>query len=204
MSETRTQPRRAMQGTPLRVVQRTPQRVVLLEARRGAAPESLSHAVAAWSGHEGWDPAGLAPRETQSRAGWILAWDGPGRWLLVSTMPASVLPPVPAPESLAIAVDMTDAWVVFEVTGACAVDHLRRGIDLDLLPASDGTCGRIQRSRLAEVPVWILNLAQRDTPAQEHESRYWVFVARSYAPWLGQWLEPASTDTPALHEGAIS
>jgi len=127
------------------------------------------------------------PVEPNSSATGLFAtvlWLGPDEWLVTSeTQPAeeltdrlrAALKPLPCAVT-----DVTDARVVFTVSGERARDVLARGCGLDLHPRAFGP-GRCAQTLLAKASV-ILH-------RRGSEPAFDVYVARSFADYLWAWFE---------------
>jgi sarcosine oxidase subunit gamma len=76
------------------------------------------------------------------------------------------------------AIDMSDAYVAFAVTGPGAADLLAQGVSLDLDRLSEGFSGR---TRLGDVAVLVWRTAEG----------FVLRCERSYAEWLDAWLARA-------------
>jgi len=113
-------------------------------------------------------------------------WLGPDEWLVVSeTQPGQALASRMrhALQGLhAAVIDVSDARVVYAVTGAHARDVLAKGCALDLHPRAF-CLGRCASSLLADVPVLI---HQRSA-----EPCFELYVARSVADYVRAWLHAA-------------
>jgi heterotetrameric sarcosine oxidase gamma subunit len=121
----------------------------------------------------------------------------PGDWLVVSdAVTAAELcrrwsaEPAAAEFSL---VDVTYDYAVFELGGGAAREILAKGCGLDLhperFPPGDST-----RTRLAKIAVHV---------ACRESNRFELYVARSYAVYLSDWLRDAAVEfAPAPAKGA--
>jgi len=113
-------------------------------------------------------------------------WLGPDEWLVVSeTQPGQALASHirQALQGLhAAVIDVSDARVVYAVTGAHARDVLAKGCSLDFHPRAF-PLGRCARSLLAEVPVLIHH--------RSAEPCFELYVARSVGDYVRAWLHAA-------------
>lgn len=124
-----------------------------------------------------------APQGTCVRGDYTLLWLAPGEYLLEH--PVHETPSLQSAltrrlaTSLAVAIDMSEAFACFEVRGARAAETLMSGCSLDLrthaFPA-----GRVARTALADVPAVIWSTGK------PHCLR--CLVDRSFAAHLRDWL----------------
>lgn len=119
------------------------------------------------------------PGKSAASADCVALWLGPDQWLISvsSADPASLLQALGG--AATSAVDVSDLRAVFELAGPHAADVLRKGCAIDLHPrvfvAGDCAVTSLARVRVA--------LRQTDDrPA------YRIFVERSYASYLWDWL----------------
>ena len=112
-------------------------------------------------------------------------WLAPDGWLLVSTAddPAALVGAVrrACGDRTAAVVDVSDAFVGFELAGPQARDLLSRGTGLPLTEETLAE-GRCTRTRLAQLPVIV-----RPRGAQRVE----LIVDRGPAAWLREWFVDA-------------
>ena len=124
----------------------------------------------------------LTPGKSVTSAERVALWFGPDQWLIVAP-PADAALLVQALDGVAAsAVDVSDLRAAFELAGPHAEDVLRKGCAMDLHPrvftVNDSALTSLARVRVA--------LRQSDDrPA------YQLFVERSYAPYLWDWLVDA-------------
>jgi sarcosine oxidase, subunit gamma len=115
----------------------------------------------------------------------------PTEWLVISHVQgASNLREAFSPGLLAeggVLVDLTDGIAAFEVEGAAARDVLAQGCGLDF-HAKSFPPGRCARTRFAQIAVVIDCI---------DESRFELYVSRSYAHYLQAWLLDAATTARA-------
>ena len=120
----------------------------------------------------------LAPNASSAANGRTALWLGPDQWLIVAPVGAA---PVGAPELAGDAsiVDVSDLRAVFELAGPHARDVLAKGCAVDLHPRvfQPGDCAL---SALARIRVAL------HQPAADNAYR--IYVERSYAPYLWDWL----------------
>jgi sarcosine oxidase subunit gamma len=114
---------------------------------------------------------------------------GPGEWLLVSAPTAAAqLRNVWAAEltthNLAL-VDLTDGLAVFEVSGSRVREVLAKSCGLDVDPRRFAA-GHCARTRFAQIPVVI--------DCIQDAGRFELYVPRSYAPYLKNWLLDAAVE----------
>jgi sarcosine oxidase subunit gamma len=98
-------------------------------------------------------------------------WLGPDEWLVLGGRESDY------PDAAAV-VDASANRVVFELSGAEAVDVLATGCSVELEP------GRCAQTLLARAQVILLR------PELE---RWWILVRPSFAPYMRAWLEDALT-----------
>ena len=128
-----------------------------------------------------------------SRACWL----GPDEWLIVSDdgRQAEVIQHLSA--ALAVdphaVTDVTDARAVLRLAGACARPVLAKGCQLDLHPRAFGP-DRVAQSLIARAQVMILPI--------EGGAGYDLFVARSFAGYLWDWLLDAGAEYGIRTEGS--
>lgn len=124
----------------------------------------------------------LVPNRSVAAGARMALWLGPDQWLIVLP-PAD---PVPLAQALAghhaSVVDVSDLRAIFELAGPRAPDVLRKGCAVDLHPREfrPGFCAL---TALARVRAAIRQAGER--PA------YQVWVERSYAEYLWNWLMDA-------------
>jgi len=122
------------------------------------------------------------PLESRTREQQSLLWLAPGEWLLI--VPATDVLSMEARLStelrttFAAVTDLSDAFASFELTGKRGAEVLMTGCSLDLHTEAFGS-GRVARTVLAGVAA-IVWRAQME--------RFRVFVDRSFAEHLEQWL----------------
>ncbi len=141
--------------------------------------------VRAMAAATGLEPP-VAPGTTAHHLLDAVLWLGPDEWLVVSeTQPGHALASrmQQALQGLhAAVIDVSDARVVYAVTGAHARDVLAKGCALDLHPRAF-SLGQCASSLLAEVPVLI---HQRSA-----EPCFELYVARSVGEYVRAWLRAA-------------
>jgi sarcosine oxidase subunit gamma len=81
-------------------------------------------------------------------------------------------------------VEVTYDYAVFELDGDVAREILAKGCGLDLYPEFFPP-GHDTRTRLAKIAVHVVCLEM---------SRFDLYVARSYAAYLGDWLRDAAVE----------
>jgi sarcosine oxidase subunit gamma len=131
----------------------------------------------------------LPQRALQSSSGNPNAhWLGPDQWLLTSenTSVADILINIDEALSgqLYSATDLTCALNCLSLTGPTARTVLAMGCGIDMHPDSF-PAGRCVRTRFAQVPVLI---------AARGDSHFDLYVDRSYAQYLFEWIESAGED----------
>jgi sarcosine oxidase, subunit gamma len=139
------------------------------------------------------DATGLAlpaqPGSTFSHRLESVLWLGPDEWLIVSeTQACSELAPRMR-RSLqglhAAVIDVSDASVVYAVSGSHARHVLAKGCPLDFHPSAF-SLGQCARSLLAQVPILIhLRSAERG---------FELYVARSVGEYVRTWLRAAARE----------
>jgi sarcosine oxidase subunit gamma len=142
----------------------------------------------------GSKPVTLAGRELPADAGGTLRGSaralctGPGEWLVVSPGPGAGRLPEQIEQELVeqgvALVDLSDGLGVLEVSGRDVRELLCKGCGLDLHAATfaPGSCAR---TRFAQIPVVIECI---------DETRFEVYVARSYLQYLHAWLSDAAVE----------
>lgn len=129
-----------------------------------------------------------APQEVSVRGDWALLWLTPREWLLelpaseAASLRAALIPRLAS--SLAVVIDMSDAYVTCDVSGARAADVLMSGCTLDLR-ADAFPAGRSARTALADIPAIIWN------PGGEPRNVRCI-VDRSFAKHVRDWLVDAA------------
>lgn len=118
----------------------------------------------------------------------FLAWRSPRESLLLSSSrePISQMLQALAPgqSASAIAIDMSEAFAVFELHGPQIDVWLSHLVDAMSVPRE---AGQSSRARLADVAVFLLRMAS---------DRLWMLADRSISPYIGNWLAFS-------HEGAF-
>lgn len=118
----------------------------------------------------------------------FLAWRSPRECILLSSSrePISQLLEALAPgqSASAIAIDMSEAFAVFELHGPQIDAWLAHLVDAMSVPRE---AGRGSRARLADVAVFLLRLAS---------DRLWLLADRPISPYISNWLAFS-------HEGAF-
>jgi sarcosine oxidase subunit gamma len=116
---------------------------------------------------------------------------GPGDWLVVSSPDASSRireELTGAPEHFGAALsELSDGLICLEVRGAAVRDVLSKGSCVDF-HVREFRIGQCKRTRLAQVPV-VIDCTD--------ESRFELWVVRSYAAYLKGWLEDAAIEFAA-------
>lgn len=115
-------------------------------------------------------------------------WLGPNEWLV--TVPDAAVPELPGRLARAVEggrialVDVSSSRSVIAITGARASSLLEKGCSLDLHPRAFGP-GHCAQTLLAGVPVIVDQIGAAD---------YRLFVPRSRARWLAEWLIDAAAE----------
>ena len=133
-------------------------------------------------------PLPLSPNRVAATGTLRVLWLGPDEWLVVAEGEAPDL--LPRLERAVVGrrsaiSDLSSSRVIIEIGGSAARDLLAAGCGLDLHPRAFGP-GQCAQTLVARVPV-ILD----QTDAAPH---YRVFVRRSYAPWLVDWMIDAAEE----------
>lgn len=131
-------------------------------------------------------PLPLAANRIATTGGLRVLWLGPDEWLITTDGGApDLLPRLERAVSgrRAALNDLSASRAVIEIAGLGARDLLAAGCGLDLHPRVFGS-GRCAQTLLARVAVILDQLDE--TP------RYRLFVRRSYARWLIDWLVDAA------------
>ena len=138
-------------------------------------------------------PLPLQPNRVASMREVRTLWLGPDEWLV--TAPEGAAPDLMGRIMRALAnrqasvIDLSASRAVIEITGSKARALLEKGCGLDLHPRAFGP-GSCAQTLFAKLPVILDQLSA--APA------YRLFVRRSAARWLAQWLIDA-----ALEFGAV-
>lgn len=114
-------------------------------------------------------------------------WLGPDEWLLLCTEEErealqAALETGLAGQHAAI-VDVSDAYLGFDIVGEKAGELLAKGCSLDL-HLSAFAQGRVARTTLAKADITLLRTAEG----------FRLYVLRSFADYLGLWLEDAARE----------
>ena len=127
----------------------------------------------------------LTPGKFTARAQRSALWFGPDQWMIIapSADAASLVRVLAATAGSAI--DVSDLRAEFELAGPLAADVLRKGCGIDLHPRvfRPGDCALTTLARV--------RIALRQT---DDRPGYRVFVERSVAPYLWDWLIDAMTE----------
>lgn len=142
-----------------------------------ADAEALRAAEAALAGR-----LPLIPGKSSRAADGVVLWLGPDQWLAVTTPARAASLTQALTGADASVVDVSDLRAAFELAGPHAADVLRKGCAIDLHPRAFAA-GDCALTSLARVRVALR--AADDRPA------YAIFVERSYAPYLWDWLADA-------------
>jgi sarcosine oxidase subunit gamma len=150
---------------------------------RGSPTAELRHAIAENSG------CGLPlnPHEATAHGGMAALWLGPDEWLITGAAKGPALATAlqrAVRAQFASVTDVTDAWCIIRLCGPAAREALSKGCRLDLHPRVFRR-GHVTRTLLAQATI-ILH--------QTGDNAYDIFVGRSYADYLWQWLEDASKE----------
>ena len=126
----------------------------------------------------------LAPNKSTAANARTALWLGPDQWLIVVPAGEPSLPAVELAGSASV-VDVSDLRAVFELAGPRARDVLAKGCAVDLHPRAfkPGDCAL---SALARIRVAL------HQPAVENA--YQIYVERSYAQYLWDWLVDAMVE----------
>lgn len=152
-------------------------------ALRGAATPELRHIVAEHAG------CGLPlnPHEAAVHGGMAALSLGPDEWLITGDTDGPALAAAlqqALRTQFASVVDTSDAWCVIGLAGPDARDMLSKGCGLDLHPRAFPP-GNVTRTLLAQATIVL-----HQTAAHTYD----IFVRRSYADYLWQWLEDAGKE----------
>ena len=132
-------------------------------------------------------PLPLEPNRVASMRALRTLWLGPDEWLVTS--PEGMAPDLMGRLTRALAgrhaqvTNLSSSRAVIEIAGSRARDLLEKGCGLDLHPRAFGP-GYCAQTLFAKLPVIIDQLSP--APA------YRLFVARSTARWLAEWLIDAA------------
>ncbi|HEX6442596.1 MAG TPA: sarcosine oxidase subunit gamma family protein [Stellaceae bacterium] len=134
-------------------------------------------------------PLPLEPNRTTSMRAVRVSWLGPDEWLI--TAPEGTVPELPTRVARALAdrraavTDLSASRAIIEIAGPRACELLQKGCGLDLHPRAFEP-GQCAQTLLARLPVIIDQLTA--APA------YRVYVRRSSAQWLCEWLIDAADE----------
>jgi sarcosine oxidase subunit gamma len=134
-------------------------------------------------------PLPLEPNRVASMRSLRTLWLGPDEWLVTS--PEGTAPELMARLTRALAgrhaavIDLSASRAVIEITGSRARDLLEKGSGLDLHPRALGP-GCCAQTLFAKLPVIIDQLSAAPL--------YRLFVRRSAARWLTEWLIDAALE----------
>jgi sarcosine oxidase, subunit gamma len=142
------------------------------------------------------------PGTSAAKAQIAALWLGPDEWLV--TCPAAEVPLLQSSLREAFAdvhaaiTDVTDGRVAFRVAGPSARDVLAKGCPLDLHPRAfaPGSCAQ---SLLAKTSV-LIHLLDDDP---ERGPSFDVYVSRSFARYVWEWLEDAGREYGVQIEPAV-
>jgi sarcosine oxidase subunit gamma len=124
----------------------------------------------------------LTPGKSHARAGHVALWLGPDQWLIAASETSAALLMSALDGLAAAATDVSDLRAAFELSGPHAEDVLRKGCAIDLHSRVFGP-GDCALTSLARVRVALHQSGERQT--------YHIFIERSYAPYLWDWLTDA-------------
>ncbi len=134
-------------------------------------------------------PLPMQPNRVASMREIRTLWLGPDEWLV--TAPGGAAPELMARLARALAggramlTDLSASRAIIDIAGTAARRLLEKGCGLDLHPRSFGP-GQCAQTFFAKLPVIIDQLAA--APA------YRLFVGRSAARWLAEWLIDAAEE----------
>jgi sarcosine oxidase, subunit gamma len=134
-------------------------------------------------------PLPLEPNRVASMRAVRTLWLGPDEWLV--TAPQGVAPELMARLTRALAgrqatvTDLSASRAVIEIAGARARSLLEKGCGLDLHPRAFGP-GQCAQTLFARLPVILDQLSAMPV--------YRLFVRRSAARWLAEWLIDAAEE----------
>jgi sarcosine oxidase subunit gamma len=146
---------------------------------------------------DGADTAGRAMQLPQQAMQWLdgnpaIHWLGPDQWLLTSESESAVdiLTRIDSVLSgqLYAATDMSSGLVCLRLNGPAARTVLAMGCGIDMHPDSF-TTGQCVRTRFAQVPVFMVATG---------DFEFNLYVDRSYAHYLHEWLSCAGEDPITL------
>ncbi|MFN3460122.1 MAG: sarcosine oxidase subunit gamma [Oceanibaculum sp.] len=116
-----------------------------------------------------------------------MCWLGPDEWLLLCAEEEREILQAALETGLAgqhaSVVDVSDAYLGFDVTGEKAAELLAKGCSLDLHPTAFPV-GRVARTTLAKADITLLRTAEG----------FRLYVLRSFADYAGLWLEDAARE----------
>ncbi|HVC56369.1 MAG TPA: sarcosine oxidase subunit gamma family protein [Stellaceae bacterium] len=134
-------------------------------------------------------PLPMQPNRVASMRELRTLWLGPDEWLV--TAPSGAAPDLLGRLTRALAgrhaqvIDLSASRAIIEVGGTCARSLLEKGCGLDLHPRAFGP-GSCARTLFARLPVIIDQVAAAPL--------YRLFVRRSAARWLAEWLIDAAEE----------
>lgn len=121
--------------------------------------------------------------------GWAALWTGPRQWLVAADEqgPEGVVEALRRRVPAAVAIDVSDGRRRLRLEGAGAVELLHTGIALELTPDACPP-GRAVPTAYREIPVLVHAVAA---------ARFDLYVPRSFARCLWDWLEDAAAGVGA-------
>jgi sarcosine oxidase, subunit gamma len=134
-------------------------------------------------------PFPLEPNRTTSMRTVRVSWLGPDEWLI--TAPEGAVPELPTRIARALAerraavIDLSASRAIIEIAGPRARELLEKGCGLDLHPRAFEP-GQCVQTLFARLPVIIDQLGA--------EPLYRLYVPRSSAQWLSEWLIDAAEE----------
>lgn len=170
-----------MTDTPVRIAPLPPEGKLILRA--DAADKKIAAAVKKALG------VALPAEPLTSAAGdkATACWLGPDEWLLLCAEDGREALQTALETALsgqhASVVDVSDAYLGFDVVGGKAAELLAKGCSLDLHPTAFAQ-GRVARTTLAKADITLLRTAEG----------FRLYVLRSFADYTGLWLEDAARE----------
>lgn len=134
-------------------------------------------------------PLPLEPNRTASMRTVRVSWLGPDEWLI--TGPEGAVPELPTriaralTDRRAAVTDLSASRAIIEIAGSRARDLLQKGCGLDLRPRAFAP-GQCAQTLFARLPVIIDQLSA--------DPVYRLYVRRSSAQWLCEWLIDAAEE----------
>jgi sarcosine oxidase, subunit gamma len=137
----------------------------------------------------------MVPGKSNGNDRHLALWFGPDQWLIVAPDGDAIKLVDSLDADNISAVDVSDLRAQFELAGPLAADVLRKGCGIDLHPRAF-KAGDCALTALARVRVALLHTSEAHT--------YRIFVERSVAPYLWDWLVDAMIEFTGRKPRAVN